>query len=102
MRFLALLVFLSACANVTTMKIEKMANGSVKINSGKDVRFKDFHLRTVTGEQLDIGEYSSAANTDAINAQATREIGMVNAVSTAINNAIQTGMKAAAKGMGVP
>lgn len=91
MTWLVLLALLAGCANVTTMKLEKLPSGAIKVDSGKDVRFKGLHYRTATGEQLDITDYSSNANTDAINAQGKREVDLTNAAADAVLKGLAAG-----------
>lgn len=90
MNYLILLVLLAGCANVTTTKISRTANGDVKIDSGKDVHIGGLHLQDgpVT---LDVTDYSSNANTDAINAQGKREVDLTNAAANAVLKGLAAG-----------
>lgn len=103
MRTLLLLgcALLTSCANVTTTKIHRTATGDVTIDSGKDVKIGALALDDGPVHLL-VKDYSSAANVDAVNAQANREIGMVHAVTDAVLKALQAGAGLAAKGVGVP
>lgn len=96
MKYLAfLLVFASlGCANVTTMKINRMADGSLSINSGKDVSIGALNYTSKTGETLSIQRYTSNSNSAAIEAQAVREKQIIDGIT----NALQAGAALAAKG----
>jgi len=48
---------------------------------------------------LDVKNYSSQANTDAIKAQSEREVNMTRAITDAVIQALQAGAAAAAKGV---
>jgi hypothetical protein len=95
------LLSLAACANVTTMKIRQNRDGSISIDSGKDVKAERVEFRRGDEEVVVVG-YSSMANTDAINAQANREVAVTQAISAAIVEGMKAGVAAAAKGAGVP
>lgn len=96
MRYLIILAMLAGCANVTTMKIKQNKDGSISIDSGKDVRMGQLYFKR-GDEEVFVLDYSSAANTDVINAQSTREIGTINAIKDAILSAVQAGIAAAGK-----
>ena len=96
-RALVLLLLLCAsCANVTTMKIRQNRDGSISIDSGKDVK-ADSVIFDRGDEHVEIKGYSSMANTDAINAQANREVAVTQAISAAIVEGMKAGAAAAAK-----
>lgn len=83
-------LFLAACPNVTTMRIKQAADGSISIDSGKDVRAEQIYFKRAD-EVFFVQGYSSAANTDAINAQGNREVNLTNAVADAVMKAIAAG-----------
>ena len=97
----AVLAMVCACANVTTMKIRQARDGTITIDSGKDVKAErvEFHRGD---ETVVVVGYSSMANTDAIVAQANREVAITQAISAAVLQAVQAGVNAAKKGVGVP
>lgn len=91
---MAMALALCGCANVTTTRIMRSANGQIIISSGKDVKIEKLHYSysPVDGTvEVVMSGYSSNANTDAINAQAQREQQVINGVITAV----QLGAKAA-------
>ena len=95
----ACLVLVAGCAaNVTTTRISRLANGDVRVDSGKDVTIQSLVLDDGP-VHLIVKGYSSAASTDAINAQGRRETDMVNAISDATLKALQAGAGLAAKGV---
>ena len=93
-----LLVLFAGCANVTTMKINRAADGTLAINSGKDVSIDALSYKAPNGETLEVKGYTSNANTAAIAAQAAREKQIIDGVLTGI----QTGAKLGAAATGVP
>lgn len=80
----------SSCANVTTMKIRQAADGSISIDSGKDVKADQIYFKRAD-EIFFVQGYSSAANVDAVNAQGNREVNLTNAVADAILKAVAAG-----------
>lgn len=96
---IALCLLLTGCANVTTMKINKNVDGSLSINSGKDVSIGSLDYRNLkSGESLKVEKYTSNANTDVINAQTAREKAYIDGIISAI----AAGAGLAKKGAGVP
>jgi len=99
--FVVVIFVFCSCANVTTMKIRQNKDGSISIDSGKDVKAESVLFKR-GDESVEVHGYSSMANTDAINAEANREVAVTNAISAAVLQAIQAGVSAAAKGVGKP
>jgi hypothetical protein len=104
---LALLV--SGCAspwftpNVTTMTLTFNADGSVRVSSGKDVKLDTLTFTDPkSGITLDVKGYSSAANTDAINAQAAREQIQIDGMIRAMQTGASMAGSAAKGAMGMP
>jgi hypothetical protein len=90
-----------SCANTTTMVIKQNRDGSISVNSGKDVKAERVEFRRGDEEVVVVG-YSSMANADVINAQSAREVSLTQAITAAVLQALQAGISAAAKGAGVP
>lgn len=88
------LVSLTGCANITTMKINRAPDGTLSINSGKDVTIGSLSYSAPSGEKLDVKEYTSNANSAAIAEQAVREKQIIDGLM----NALQAGAAMAAKG----
>lgn len=95
----ALALMLSACTNVTTMRIDVDWEGkSARINSGKDVSFKSFRFTVDprTGQRtMEVTGYTSNANVDVISAQSARETAIAAGAIQAIEAGIKIGAKAA-------
>jgi hypothetical protein len=99
---LILALVMSGCfANVTTMKITRNPNGSITIDSGKDVAFKTLHFEDAGGK-LDVAGYSSNANSSTIDAQTARETAQFQGINSILQTAITAAVSAAAKGAGKP
>lgn len=81
---LAMVIVAAGCANVTTMKISRTPDGALSINSGKDVSIGSLSYSAPSGETLDVQDYTSNANTAAIDAQAAREQQIIDGVIEAL------------------
>jgi len=97
MRTLCVLaVLLAGCANVSSTKLTRKPDGTYVFNGGQNAALEGMLLQD-HGASLSIKKLSETTSVDAINAEANREIGLVNAVSDAILKAVEAGMKAAGK-----
>lgn len=98
MRILLLgLLLASACANVTSTKLTRKPDGTYIFNGGQNASLEGMQVQD-HGATLSIKKLAETTSVDAINAEANREIGLVNAVSDAMLKALAAGAGAAAKG----
>lgn len=80
--WIVLVAFLG-CTNVSTMKIHHAPDGTITVSSGKDVTAKVIDFREGNAV-LHIENYSSSINTSAIDAQAARELQVIDGVLRAV------------------
>src|SRR5712671_2698154 len=96
--FALALIFLVGCfANVTTTKISHLPDGTIKIDSGKDVKIGSLHFEEGSA-RLDVSDYSSNASAAVVEAQGKREVDQLTAINAILQNAISAAVSAAAKG----
>ena len=96
MRWLVLLLCCASCVpNVTTTRITRAKDGTVTINSGKDVSIGSLALDDGP-LHMTLKGYSANANTEAIKAEGERETARINAIAAAVAQGVQAGIAAAA------
>lgn len=90
---------LSSCfPNVTTTKISHLPDGTIRIDSGKDVKIGNLHFKEGSAE-LDVANYSSNASAAVVEAQGKREVDQLTAINAILQNAIAAAVSATAKGV---
>lgn len=91
MRTLTVLaMLLVGCANVTSTKLTRKPDGTYIFNGGQNAALEGFAVQD-HGATLSIKKLSETTSVDAINAEANREIGLVNAVADAVLKAVAAG-----------
>jgi len=93
---LAILVAGCMSANLTT-RISKASDGSILVESAKDVTFKELIWSDADGVRVEVRGYSSNVNVDVVRAQDDRERALRADVIESVRAGIAVGAKAAAK-----
>jgi hypothetical protein len=85
-----ILAFCTGCTNVTSTIVKRTTDGSIVINSGKDVTIG---YLSYTTNGLVISNYSSSVNVQTIQAQSARESALAEGVAKGITEAAIKGAK---------
>lgn len=94
------LLLLAGCfpANVTTTRISREADGSIVVDSGKDVAIGRLVYDAPDGTRLEVRDYTSSPNAAAIDAQRERERAQLEGALHAVERGVELGVGAAARG----
>lgn len=93
---LAAVAYLSVgCANTTTTKVSREADGSVSISSGKNVRLKNLSATLPDGTTISVEAYEAQADPQVTAAQGKREKGVVDSTGKAVGKAAAAAVKGA-------
>lgn len=95
---LAVALVVAGCmSNVTQTRISKRPDGSVVIQSGKDVTFKELIWIDKDGVRVEVRGYSSNVNADVVRAQDERERALRADAIESVRAGIALGARAAVK-----
>jgi hypothetical protein len=85
---------LSGCANTTTTKFYRDADGALVVESPKNIHAEGVDLQAPNGTHLKIASWDSHVDPSLTTAQGQRESGDVDATASLVNAAVSAAVKA--------
>ncbi len=83
----------AGCANTTTTKVYRDADGAWVVESPKDIHAQGVDYRNVKGDHLQVQDWQSTVNPAVTAAQGTRESSDVDATANLVGNAVAAAVK---------
>jgi hypothetical protein len=90
------------CANTTTTKVYRDANGAWVVESPKDIHAQGVDYQNTKGEHLQVQDWQSHVDPNVTAAQGTREAGDVDATANLVGNAVAAAVKGQMAPMATP